>query len=225
MNISHANRLVQIPQRLFNALQWRSSTLFILIIFLALIAFEAFNYSTADYALRDLFGELSFVGLRWSTILALAFCGMDFAGIARLLSTPDEKPERHENWYLLGAWLMAATMNTGLTWWGVSMAIYNHPVQSIVVVDPMTIVTFVPIFVAAMVWILRILIIGSLLNSLNHTFRHQKKTTPQPRPSTPLGFRVKPMATPSGEYIHKPVPPAAQPAQKLPESFIPLDQD
>jgi len=75
------------------------------------------------------------------------------------------------------------------------------------------------------VWIVRILIIGSLLNSLSHTFRHQKQPNPQPRPSTPMGFRVKPMATPSGDYIRKPVPPAAQPAQKLPESFIPLDQD
>ena len=47
----------------------------------ALLAFEIFNYSTTEFAMADLLGGLSFGGLRWSTILALAFCGIDFAGI------------------------------------------------------------------------------------------------------------------------------------------------
>ena len=49
----------------------------------ALLAFEVFNYSTTDFALHDVLGDLRFAGLRWSTILSLAFCGIDFAGIAR----------------------------------------------------------------------------------------------------------------------------------------------
>ena len=53
------------------------------IIIVALIAFEMFNYSTTEYALSDLLGGLSFFGIKWSTILAIAFCGIDFAGIAR----------------------------------------------------------------------------------------------------------------------------------------------
>ena len=48
----------------------------------ALLAFEVFNYSTTDFALHDVLGDLRFAGLRWSTILSLAFCGIDFAGIA-----------------------------------------------------------------------------------------------------------------------------------------------
>ena len=55
----------------------------------ALIAFEIFNYSSTEFAMSDLLGDLSFMGLRWSTILALAFCGIDFAGIARLF-TPEQ---------------------------------------------------------------------------------------------------------------------------------------
>ncbi|GAF95342.1 unnamed protein product, partial [marine sediment metagenome] len=43
-------------------------------IFGALVAFEIFNYGTTEFALGDLLGDLGFAGIRWSTILALAFC-------------------------------------------------------------------------------------------------------------------------------------------------------
>jgi len=62
----------------------RRGLAFGVIIVSALLAFEIFNYSTTDFALADLLGDLEFIGFRWSTILALAFCGIDFAGIARL---------------------------------------------------------------------------------------------------------------------------------------------
>ncbi len=41
-----------------------------------------FNCSTTEYALTDLLGDLDFLNVRWATILAIAFCGIDFAGIA-----------------------------------------------------------------------------------------------------------------------------------------------
>ena len=95
----------------------KRGTLFWTMMFIALIAFEIFNYSTTEFALTDLLSDLRFAGIRWATILALAFCGMDFAGIARIL-TPDSKQEKPlESWYILGAWLLAATMNAMLTWW------------------------------------------------------------------------------------------------------------
>ncbi|HEX2981861.1 MAG TPA: hypothetical protein VHO48_16495, partial [Anaerolineaceae bacterium] len=87
------------------------------IIIAALIAFEIFNYSTTEYALSDLLGDLRFAGVRWATILALAFCGIDFAGIARLFTPEEGAEEPTEVWYLFGAWLLAATMNAMLTWW------------------------------------------------------------------------------------------------------------
>ena len=71
-------------RNLLNLIQ--PTTFFITLIFGALIAFEIFNYSTTDHALQDLLGNFQFGGLRWSTILALAFCGIDFAGIARLFT-------------------------------------------------------------------------------------------------------------------------------------------
>jgi hypothetical protein len=143
-------------------LRIRPGLLFGLIIFSALIAFEIFNYSTTDYALRDLLGDLRFAGVRWATILSIAFCGIDFAGIARLFTPEQGNEEPKEIWYLLGAWLLAATMNAVLTWWGVSMAIASHTMTSTAVIDQNTLTTVVPVFVALMVWIIRILIIGSL---------------------------------------------------------------
>lgn len=128
----------------------------------ALLAFEVFNYSTTDYALRDLLGELTFAGVHWATILAIAFCGIDFAGIARLFTPQQGSDEPKEVWYLFGAWLLAATMNAGLTWWGISMAIVNHSVQSTAVIDTDTLTKVIPVFVALMVWVIRILIIGTL---------------------------------------------------------------
>jgi len=132
------------------------------IILIALVAFEIFNYSTTDYALRDLLGDLRFAGVHWATILALAFCGIDFAGIARLFTPEKGEQEPKEVWYLFGAWLLAATMNAVLTWWGVSMAISSHSIASSSMIDPKTISIVVPLFVSLMVWIIRILLIGSL---------------------------------------------------------------
>ena len=53
----------------------------------ALLAFEVFNFTTTEFALKDVLGDLTFGGLRWATILAIAFCGIDFAGIARIFTS------------------------------------------------------------------------------------------------------------------------------------------
>jgi len=92
----------------------------------ALLAFEMFNYSTTQFALNDVLGDLRFAGIRWATILALAFCGIDFAGIARLFTPEQGHDQPAEVWYLFGAWLLAAAMNATLTWWGVAVAISSH---------------------------------------------------------------------------------------------------
>lgn len=131
------------------------------LILTALIAFEIFNYSTTDFAMSDLLGDLQFMGIRWSTILAIAFCGIDFAGIARLFTPEQGADEPNEVWYLFGAWLLAATMNASLTWWGVSIAILNHNTLGNAVIPRDSLLKIVPIFVAIIVWLIRVLIIGT----------------------------------------------------------------
>lgn len=135
--------------------------LFSLLIIGALIAFEIFNYSTTEFAMSDLLGDLKFGGVTWATILALAFCGIDFAGIARLFTPEQGNQEPNEVWYLFGAWLIAATMNATLTWWGVSIAILQHQSLGNAVISREMLLKAVPIFVALMVWLSRILIIGT----------------------------------------------------------------
>jgi hypothetical protein len=127
----------------------------------ALFAFEVFNFGTTSFALRDVLGSLKFAGFQWSTILAFAFCGIDFAGIARIFTPEQGRDEPAEVWYLFGAWLLAAAFNAMLTWWGVSVAILNHTAEGGSLVGQVVMIKVVPIFVAAMVWLIRVLIIGT----------------------------------------------------------------
>ncbi len=127
----------------------------------ALLAFELFNYSTTAFALADVLGDLQSAGVRWSTVLALAFCGIDFAGIARLFTPQQGRDEPTEVWYLFGAWLLAATFNAVLTWWGVSVAILHHASEGSILIGQAALTKVVPVIVALMVWMIRVLIIGT----------------------------------------------------------------
>lgn len=139
-----------------------------LILGIALIGFEAINFSTTQYALTDLLGSLKFAGLQWATILSIAFCGIDFAGIARLFLPEESDDQAREVWYLFGAWLLAATMNATLTWWGVSMALSQHTIRSTEIIDPKLLMQAVPVIVALVVWVTRILLIGSFSRVGSH---------------------------------------------------------
>ncbi|MCC7119145.1 MAG: hypothetical protein IT310_11510 [Anaerolineales bacterium] len=139
----------------------RRGAIFGSILIVALLAFEVFNFGTTSFALSDMLGNLKFAGVSWSTILALAFCGIDFAGVARLFTPEQGRDEPAEVYYLFGAWLLAAAFNAVLTWWGVSVAILNHNAEGGVLLGQATMTKLVPIFVAAMVWLVRVLIIGT----------------------------------------------------------------
>lgn len=154
------------------------------IIITALLAFEIFNYSTTVFALTDLLGDLDFLGIRWATILAIAFCGIDFAGIARLFTPEEGADEPNEIWYLFGAWLLAATMNAMLTWWGVSIALLNHESLGNAVISRETLVRIVPIFVAVLVWLIRILIIGTFSIAGDRLFSQAER-----RQAASIGYR------------------------------------
>src|SRR5258708_24400137 len=156
------------------------------IIVAAMLAFELFNYSTTDFALANLLGDLRFVGLRWAMILSIAFCGMDFAGIARLFTPEKGRSEHVEVWYLLAAWFLAATMNAMLTWWGVSLALLQHSSLGNEILSRETLLTVVPVFVAVMVWLIRILMIGTLSMAGERLFSFgQPEETPAPADAEP----------------------------------------
>ncbi|MCD4753271.1 MAG: hypothetical protein K8R40_09390 [Anaerolineaceae bacterium] len=159
MSITTANQN-KFTERIKNA--GNATTVFGILIVGALLFFELFNYSTTHFALGDLLGEQKILGIQWATTLSIAFCAIDFAGISRMFTSEEGTEEPKEIWYLFGAWLLAATMNAMLTWWGVSMAIANHSVQSTAIVEAGTILKVVPIFVSILVWVIRVLVIGSI---------------------------------------------------------------
>ncbi len=183
------------------------------LIFGALLAFELFNYTTTDYALTDLMGNIRFFDVRWSTILALAFCGIDFAGLARLFTPERGTGQPREVWYLFGAWLLAATMNAMLTWWGVAIAILSHSPLGTEIIPTGTMITVVPIFVAIMVWVIRVLIIGSLSVAGNRIFSQAELTYQTPAiPQIQTG-PAPAVPTPAAPFhpIPKPDPKPASP--------------
>jgi len=151
----------------------RSAVLGVLLV-IALFAFELFNFDTTRFALRYLLGDVSFLGLGWATTLAIAFCAIDFAGLARLFTPEQGKEEPQAVWYLMGAWLLGATMNAIMTWWAVSLTLLSHEFGN-EVLSRGQLLQIVPIFVAALVWLTRILFIGALSAAGEQLFQRESK--------------------------------------------------
>ncbi|MBL8051201.1 MAG: hypothetical protein JNM46_08265 [Anaerolineales bacterium] len=210
----------------------------------ALLAFELFNFSATQHALEDVLGALTFGGFKWATILAIAFCGIDFAGIARIFTPEQGRDEPAEVYYLFGAWLLAAGFNAMLIWWSVSIAIANNGgLQGTSTVSSQALTQGVPIFVAAMVWLVRVLIIGTISLAGDRLFTtaqgHQQyrpsynNNNPQPRPS--YQAQSRPVNQPSNQPIFRPASqinrpvntptntfrPAPKPVSSQQSSFIP----
>ena len=205
---------------------FRRGMAFGLIIISALLAFELFNYSTTEFALSDLLGDLDFAGISWATILALAFCGIDFAGIARLFTPEEGANEHNEVWYLFGAWLLAATMNAMLTWWGVSIALLNHESLGNAVVDRETLLKVVPLFVAILVWLIRVLIIGTfsvagdrLFSQASQYRNNNLSSRPQPKRTNGAPVQARKPATRSA---YKPTPQPEQSYSRPEPTYHPL---
>lgn len=197
------------------------------ILMCALFAFEISNFGATSFALGDILGDLQFAGVRWATMLAFAFCAIDFAGIARIFTPEQGRDEPAEVYYLFGAWLLAAGFNAILTWWGVSIAIQNHSIQGGALLGQETMTKAVPIFVASMVWLIRVLLIGTFsiagerlftiadVYNRSSTYRNQPTySAPQPRNVQPVSTATnypRPMPkprpnNPMPNYVNQPEP-------------------
>jgi len=190
----------------------------------ALLAFEVFNFSTTEFALKDVLGDLKFAGLRWATILSIAFCGIDFAGIARIFTPERGQDEPTEVWYLFGAWLLAAAMNAMLTWWGVSIAIISHnSLGAGSVISDATLTKAVPVFVAIMVWLIRVLIIGTFSLAGDRLFsqdsRHSYNSA---RPQQSQASRATTSLRPASS-LPRPANTYSRPAPKPQGNFSPAE--
>ncbi len=177
---------------------------FILVI--ALVSFEIFNFDTTKFALHSLIGDVRFLGLEWAAILAIAFCSIDFAGLVRLFTPERGQDEPKEVWYLMGAWLLGATMNAVMTWWAISVTLLNHNLGN-EVLSRDQLLLYVPIFVAVLVWLTRILFIGAFSVAGEHIFElHETAVSPQKRPAKTVRRRQ-----PTTHVRRAPVAKAAAP--------------
>jgi hypothetical protein len=226
MNATRSLRSIKLNQ-IWNKVMTRRGSVFGFMIFGALIAFEIFNYSTTQFALEDVLGNLKFMGIQWATILAIAFCGIDFAGIARIFTPAQGREEPAEVWYLFGAWLLAAAMNATLTWWGVSVAMENRQIAGTAMINSTILLTAVPVFVAVMVWVIRILIIGTFSSMGDRLFHGDAQPRRPMATNSPIRPQSRPtttQSTHSGTSLssYRPQPrPAATPVQgsfKRPET-------
>jgi hypothetical protein len=178
------------------------------ILLLALLAFEIFNFDTTQFALQSLLGDVRFLGIMWATILAVAFCSIDFAGLIRLFSPESGSGVNKEAWYLMGAWLLGATMNAVMTWWAVSVTLLNHDFGN-EVLSREQLLRYVPIFVAVLVWLTRILFIGAFSIAGAQLFESNKTTS---RISTAKIPQSKPKY--SNSQQRKSTPSRLKPASK-----------
>ena len=200
----------------------RRGMLFGVILILALLAFEVFNYSTTQFALADMLGDLASGGLRWSVVLALAFCGIDFAGIARLFTPQQGRQEAGEAWYLFGAWLLAASFNAALTWWGVSVAILSHRAVGGALIGESLLTRAAPVMVAVMVWMIRVLIIGTFSLAGENLFSMAEKQ-PGMRPAAYRPAQPVPPRVPGDPSYGRPAPkPAPRPPARPEPTYHPV---
>lgn len=168
-----------------------------IILIVALLAFEIFNFDTTRYALRDLLGDVRFANLEWAAILAVAFCSIDFAGLTRIFTREKGADEPKEVWYLMGAWLLGASMNAIMTWWAVSLTLLENEFGN-EVMSREELLRIVPIFVAVLVWLTRVLFIGSFTVAGEHFFEFSGLRQPAaPRQTAPYRETVAHQSSPN----------------------------
>ncbi len=165
----------------------------------ALIAFEIFNFDTTQYALRNLLGDIRFAGVLWASILAIAFCAIDFAGLVRLFTPQRGAEEPRAVWFLTGAWFLGTIANAVMTWWAVSLTLLGHDFGN-EVLSRGVLLRYVPIFVAMLVWLTRILFIGAfsvagedvLTRAGDGETRAARRPSPQPAAQPVRAARPEP---------------------------------
>ncbi len=129
--------------------------------FAGLVAFEIFNYATTFLALQSLLGGLTVIGFNLAAWLAAAVCCLDVTGIIYLFLPPETQSNVKNNHRLFIAWILVTGLNAWLIWLGISQAISIRQAQTGLVIDAGILAHILPIFIVSLIWLIRILVIGS----------------------------------------------------------------
>lgn len=125
-------------------------------LFVCLIAFEIFSYSTSKQTMMLVTGQAS-----WATLLAFAFCAVDMAG----LPLTQGKLSEHENdakKFLLSAWVLTALGDTVMTWYAVASTSAQNTSHLLVqggIVSEAFFTLYVPLGLALLVFLIQTLLV------------------------------------------------------------------
>lgn len=113
-------------------------------------------------------------------------------------------------------------MNAVMTWWAVSLTLLNHQFGN-EVLSRETLLSVVPIFVAVLVWLTRILFIGAFTVAGEHIFDFSRDSlTREPHVQPALPTQSRPVRAPKREPVRQsprtPAPVAAQHTDEAPSS-------
>ena len=157
----------------------RKTAVIATIITLAVIGFELFNFDTTRFALAAVMRGHTFAGLGWATVLALAFCSLDLAGLVRVFTLePAAKQTSLELWLMTAAWLLGATLNAAMTWY--AMALLIAPLGADIgaaLFSHAQMLHAAPLLIATLVWLTRILLISSVTLTLERFMQNQAAAT------------------------------------------------
>lgn len=134
----------------------------LLMTLVTLVAFVLFNYSIIAFSLKSLLGSIPGESTVWSISLAVGICSLDVTGILRLTFSPGQSWQSKMSKWLLTAWLANQLMTFLITWWGISTAIAIQQVKTGLVIDAGLLREVLPAFLAVMLSLVRLLIIGAL---------------------------------------------------------------
>jgi hypothetical protein len=95
-------------------------------IVLTLLVFEVFSGRTNYTAVLDITGKAL-----WAWAIAIGVTGIDFAGLAKLL-TPSWASDNNYPWWLFGAWFLSAIIDTALSVYAIMIGRLNMPTHPLV---------------------------------------------------------------------------------------------
>lgn len=171
------------------------------IIVFGLGAFDIFNFATTQDALRSFLGDAKLLIVPIATALAIAFCAVDLGGLASIFTKEKGLGEPWYVWMLGAGWLVASMANAFLTYWAVLMGMTSAPALTNPKFSAEAVLNVVPVMLAITVWLIRLLIIGSMIVAGNH---HRPVARPMARPAIKPGIPQPVAAQPT---MRTPVPP------------------
>lgn len=163
-------------------------TWFSFIVLVGLFAFDLFNYATTQAALSSFITDMVF-GIGVAQVLAIAFCTADLGGLTSIFTY--ERGLMKEPWWVwmfTAGWLITSTINAFLTWWAILIGMQGAPMSNPLYTAEELYKT-VPVAIAAAVWIIRLLLVGSTIVAWDHP-------TAKKQSFNPANFGLKPLTKP-----------------------------